>query len=102
MVQMDHIINAIHPPVPEELWPEILRKIDGPRRSRHTGSDEFEVGDHGEDEFDAVEPAMADQDCWTPYARRALAPSTCSSRLLRHPFPIGLHRWFCLAQGLWG
>jgi hypothetical protein len=71
MVQMDRIINAIHSPVPEELWPEILRKIDGPRRSRHTGSDEFEVGDHGEDEFDAVEPAMADQDCWTPYARRA-------------------------------
>jgi hypothetical protein len=71
MVQMDRIINAIHSPVPEELWPEILRKIDGPCRSRHTGSDEFEVGDHGEDEFDAVEPAMADQDCWTRYARRA-------------------------------
>ena len=30
MVQMDHIINAIHSTVPEELWPEILRKIDGP------------------------------------------------------------------------
>ena len=30
MVQMGHIIDAIHSTVPEELWPEILRKIDGP------------------------------------------------------------------------
>ena len=27
---MGHIIDAIHSSVPEELWPEILRKIDGP------------------------------------------------------------------------
>ena len=30
MVQMDHIIRAIHSSVPQEPWPEILRKIDGP------------------------------------------------------------------------
>ena len=27
-VKMDRIIRAIHSSVPEELWPEILRKID--------------------------------------------------------------------------
>jgi hypothetical protein len=30
MMQMGRIIDAIHSSVPEELWPEILRKIDGP------------------------------------------------------------------------
>jgi hypothetical protein len=30
LVQMDRIIRAIHSSVPEELWPEILEKIDGP------------------------------------------------------------------------
>jgi hypothetical protein len=28
-VQMGRIIDAIHSTVPEELWPEILRKVDG-------------------------------------------------------------------------
>ena len=32
MVQMGRIIDAVHSTVPEELWPEILRKIDGPVR----------------------------------------------------------------------
>lgn len=35
LVQMDQIINAIHSTVPEELWPEILRKIDGPVAADH-------------------------------------------------------------------
>jgi hypothetical protein len=30
IAQLDRIIRAIHDSVPEELWPEILRKIDGP------------------------------------------------------------------------
>ena len=30
LFKMDRIINAIHSTVPAELWPEILRKIDGP------------------------------------------------------------------------
>ena len=34
-VQMGRIIDAIHSSVPEELWPEILRKIDGPSRLIH-------------------------------------------------------------------
>ena len=29
-VQMSRIIDAIHSTVPKELWPEILRKVDGP------------------------------------------------------------------------
>jgi hypothetical protein len=30
MAQLDRIIRAIHDSVPEELWDEILHKIDGP------------------------------------------------------------------------
>ena len=69
-VQMGRIIDAIHSTVPEELWPEILRKIDGPVAA-DTPADEFEDGDDAEDEYDPVESAQADEDCWTPCARRA-------------------------------
>ena len=41
MVQMGRIIDAIHSTVPEELWPEILRKIDGPVAA-DTPADEIE------------------------------------------------------------
>ena len=50
MAQMDRIINAIHSSVPEELWPEILRKIDGPVAA-DTPADEFEDCDDAEDEY---------------------------------------------------
>jgi hypothetical protein len=63
-VKMDRIIRAIHSSVPEELWPEILRKIDGPVAA-DSPADEFE---DAEDECDPVEPAHADQDCWTQCA----------------------------------
>jgi hypothetical protein len=58
MAQMGRIIDAIHATVPEELWPEILRKIDGPVAADSL-ADEFEGA---EDEYDAVESAQADQD----------------------------------------
>ncbi|WP_343573624.1 hypothetical protein [Mycobacterium sp.] len=35
MVQMNRIITAIRSTVPEEMWPEILRKIDGPVAAGH-------------------------------------------------------------------
>ena len=70
MVQMDRIIRVIHSTVPQELWPEILRKIDGPVAA-DTPADEFEDWDHGEDEYEAVGSAEADEDCWTQGARRA-------------------------------
>ena len=70
MVQMSRIIDAIHSSVPEELWPEILRKIDGPVAA-DTPADEIEDCDDAEDEYDPVEPAKADEDCWTQCARRA-------------------------------
>ena len=70
MVQMGRIIDAIHSTVPEELWPEILRKIDGPVAA-DTPADEFEDCDDAEDEYDPAESAQADEDCWTPCARRA-------------------------------
>ena len=69
MVQMDRIIKAIHSTVPEELWPEILRKIDGPVAA-DTPADEFEDCDDAEDEYEAVGSAEAEEDCWTPSARR--------------------------------
>jgi len=67
--QMSRIIDAIHSSVPEELWPEILRKIDGPVPA-DTPGDEFEDYDAAEDKFDPVEFARA-EDCWTGCARRA-------------------------------
>ena len=70
MVQMGRIIDAIHSSVPEELWPEILRKIDGPVAA-DTPADESEDYDDAEDECGPAEPAQADEDCWTPSARRA-------------------------------
>ena len=51
MMQMGRIIDAIHSSVPEELWPEILRKIDGPVAA-DTPADEIEDGDDAEDEYD--------------------------------------------------
>ena len=68
MVQMDRIINAIHSTVPEELWPEILRKTGGPV-AVDTPADEFEDGDEA-DEYDPVASAQADQDGWTQCAGR--------------------------------
>ena len=62
MVQMHHIISAIHSTVPEELWPEILRKIDGPVAA-DTPADEFEDYDDAEDEYDPVESARTDEYC---------------------------------------
>ena len=35
MVQMSRIVDAIHSSVPEELWPQILRKIDDRSRLIH-------------------------------------------------------------------
>ena len=68
-VQMGRIINAIHSTVPEELWPEILRKIDGPIAA-DTPADEYEGCDDAEDEYDPVESAQAVEDCWTACSRR--------------------------------
>jgi len=46
MVQIDRIIRAIKSTVPQELWGEILRKIDGPVAA-DTPTDEFEDWDQG-------------------------------------------------------
>jgi hypothetical protein len=62
-------INAIHSSVPEVLWPEILRKIDGPVAADRP-ADEIEDCDDAEDEYDPAEPAHAEEDCWTQCARR--------------------------------
>ena len=69
LAQMDRIIRAIHCTVPEALWPEILRKIDGPVAA-DTPADQFEDGNDAEDEYDPVESAQADEDGWTQCAGR--------------------------------
>jgi hypothetical protein len=69
MAQMGHIINAIHSTVPEELWPEILCEIDGPVAA-DMPADEFEDWGDAEDEYDPVESAQADEDCWIQRAGR--------------------------------
>ena len=51
MAKMGRIIDAIHSTVPEELWPEILRKIDGPVAA-DSPMDEFEDGDDAEEVYD--------------------------------------------------
>ena len=61
MAQMARIINAIHSTVPEELWPEILCKIDGPVAA-DTPTDEFEDGDDAEDEYCPVESARTEEE----------------------------------------
>ena len=85
---MDRIIDAIHSTVPEELWPEILRKIDGPVAA-DTPADEFEDGDDAEDEYDPVESAQADEDCWTATARRdpAVEGRRAPTRTIEAPSP---------------
>ena len=70
MMQMGRIIDAIHSSVPEELWPEILRKIDGPVAA-DTPADELEDCDDAEDMYDDPrQSAKADKDCWTATVRR--------------------------------
>ena len=69
MVQMGRIIDAIHSTVPEELWPEILRKIDGPAAANRP-ADEIEDRDDAEDMYDPRQSAKADKDCWTTTVRR--------------------------------
>ena len=44
------IIEAIHSTVPDEMWPEILQKIDGPVAA-DSPADEFEDYDDAEDEY---------------------------------------------------
>jgi hypothetical protein len=67
--KVDRIINAIHSTVPKELWPEILRKIDGPVAA-DTSMDEFDECDGAEDMYDPMDTAKADEDCWTATARK--------------------------------
>jgi hypothetical protein len=69
MVQMGRIIDAVHDTVPQELWPKILRKIDGPVAAE-TPADELEDSDDAEDMYDPRQSAKADKDCWTATVSR--------------------------------
>jgi hypothetical protein len=70
LFKMDRIINAVHSTVPKELWPEILRKIDGPVAA-DAPADEIDDWADAEDQDNPALPAPADDDGWTPCARRA-------------------------------
>jgi hypothetical protein len=65
LVQMDKIINAIKSTVPEEMWEEIAAKLDEPI-AVGPPADESEDRDDAEDEYDPVNPVMADEKCWNP------------------------------------
>jgi hypothetical protein len=58
-LKMYRIIEAIHSTVPEELWPEILRKVDGDDQTRSGGSgrNTFAPGDdcYDADHFDELD-----------------------------------------------
>ncbi len=58
-LKMNRIIEAIHSTVPEELWPEILRKVDGDDETQSGGSGRstFAPEDDcfGADEFDELD-----------------------------------------------
>jgi len=69
LVKMNRIINAVHDTIPKELWPEILRKIEGPVAA-DTPMDELEDCDDAEDMYDPMESAEADEDCWTATAQK--------------------------------
>jgi len=69
LYKMDRIINAVHDTVPEELWPEILRKIDGPGAA-DTPMDEFDDYEDAQDMHGPMESAKADEDCWTATMQR--------------------------------
>ena len=64
--QMSRIIEVVHHFVPEERHEELLRQLEwqGPVAA-DSPADEFE---DAEDEYDPVEPAHADHDCWTQCA----------------------------------
>jgi hypothetical protein len=52
-LKMDRIIRAIHSSAPEELWPEILRKIDGTVDAvEPLEEDEADIFDPADDPFD--------------------------------------------------
>ncbi len=85
-VKMDRIINAIHSSVPEELWPQILRKIDGPVPADRP-MDEFEDYDGAEDRYVPMDSAKADEDCWTATARRDSPVEGGPTRTIEAPCP---------------
>jgi len=70
IAQLDRIIRAIHDSVPEELWDEVLDKIDGPVPAGRPKEEFEEECDGAEDMYDGMESAEADEDCWTATARR--------------------------------
>jgi hypothetical protein len=59
-VQMNRIIDAMKSTVPEELWPEILRKLEG--EAEPVTGDHDEDLEADEDEYDPAEFAEDDDD----------------------------------------
>jgi hypothetical protein len=68
LYKMDRIINAVHDTVPEELWPEILRKINGPAAA-DTTLHQLEEYDDAEELYDPMASAEPGEDCGRATAR---------------------------------
>jgi hypothetical protein len=93
LYKMDRIINAVHDTVPEELWPEILRKIGGPVAA-DTPMDEFEDDDDAEDMYDPMDSGVAGEACWTANARRDSPVKGCRAPARAIQAPSGVIREF--------
>jgi hypothetical protein len=73
MVQMGRIIDAVHDTVPQELWPEILRKIDGPVAA-DAPAGELEDGDGAEDMYDPMDSSAKAEEGWSTATARRDSP----------------------------
>jgi hypothetical protein len=89
MAQLGRIIEVVHSTVPEELWPEILRKIDGPVAA-DSPADELEDCDDEEDMYDPRQSAEADEDCWTATVQRdpPVEGRRAPTRTIEAPSPV--------------
>ena len=69
--QMNRIIEVVHRFVPRSGTKSCCGSSSGQGPvAADSPADEFEDCDDAEDEYGLVEPAHADQDCWTQCARR--------------------------------
>lgn len=59
---MNRVIEAVRSTVPESMWPEILRKIDGEDAPAEPQDYQIEGLDADDEEYDPLEFAEVDDD----------------------------------------
>ncbi len=79
-VKMNRIINAIHSTVPEELWPEILCKLDGDEtQSGGRGRNTFEPDTHQGLRYEPRRPRHIQMCSQTPNNAAVTAPTSADT-----------------------